>query len=87
FRLLDGLFLRVMRREPGRMKHVFTRLFDRNPPTRVFRFLDERVGLEDIVALGSSLPPGPFARALASSQKLKLIRAVSRLKDPIPYEA
>lgn len=85
FRLLDGLFLRVMRREPGRMKHVFLRLFDRNPPKRVFRFLDERVGVQDIVALGSSLPPGPFARALASSQKLKLIRAVSRLKEPVEY--
>lgn len=85
FRLLDGLFLRVMRREPHRMKHVFLRLFERNPPSRVFRFLDERVGLDDIVALGSSLPPGPFARALATSQKLKLLRAVSRLKEPVPY--
>lgn len=86
FRLLDGLFLRVMRREPARMKQVFLRLFERNPPARVFRFLDERVGVEDVLALGSSLPPGPFARALAGAQKLRLVAAVSRLKEPVPYE-
>lgn len=86
FRLLDGLFLRVMRHEPSRMKHVFLRLFERNPTQRVFRFLDERVGVEDVIALGSSLPPGPFARALASSQKLRLLNAVRKLKAPVEYE-
>jgi len=82
FRLLDGLFLRVMRHEPSRMPHIFLRLFERNPPDRVFRFLDETVGVDDVVALGSSLPPGPFARALAGSQKRKLWAAVRRLKAP-----
>lgn len=79
FRMLDGVFLRVMRREPARMPHVFLRLFERNPPSRVLRFLDERVGLDDVLALGSSLPPGPFARALAGAQRLRIAAAFRRL--------
>lgn len=86
FRLLDGLMLRVMRRHPGRMGAIFLRMFERNPADRVFAFLDEAVGVEDVLALGTSLPPGPFADALGDSLRLRLKQALRRLVEPPGYD-
>lgn len=84
FALLDGLMLRVMRRSPDRMGPIFARMFERNPADRVLRFLDEAVSLDDVIALGSALPPGPFARALGDSLRLRVSAALRALTEPPP---
>ncbi|MGE0792020.1 MAG: lycopene cyclase family protein [Sandaracinaceae bacterium] len=82
FRLLDGLMLRVMKTRPERMGDIFLRMFAQNPADRVLAFLDESVGWDDVLALGSSLPPGPFAEQLGASLRKRLRRALRRLVEP-----
>ncbi len=83
FALLDGLMLRVMRRSPARMGAIFLRLFERNPADRVLRFLDEAATLDEVLALGSSLPPGPFARALGEDLRGRVKAALCTLREPV----
>lgn len=64
YRFYDALFLDVMTHAPERMQAIFTAMFERNPPARIFRFLDERAPRRDRWKLFFSLPPGPFVRAL-----------------------
>ncbi|HJL14246.1 MAG TPA: lycopene cyclase family protein [Sandaracinaceae bacterium LLY-WYZ-13_1] len=86
FRLLDGLLLRVMEGRPASMPHVFLRMFERNPPDRVLSFLDERVGLSEVLSLGTRLPIAPFAEALSGSLRARIAEALRRLTAPIEYE-
>ncbi len=62
YRWLDSVMLEVMRVEPERLADAFTAMFSRNPAPRIFRFLDERASLADIVGLVLTLPKLPFLR-------------------------
>ncbi len=62
YRWLDSVMLEVMRAEPERLADAFTAMFARNPAPRIFRFLDERASLADIVGLVLTLPKLPFLR-------------------------
>lgn len=64
YALLDGVLLVLWERAPHRMPAIFARMFARNPARRVLRFLDERAGLAEMVALVFSLPWAPFIVAL-----------------------
>jgi lycopene beta-cyclase len=62
YRWLDSVMLEVMRVEPERLADAFTAMFARNPAPRIFRFLDERASVADIVGLVLTLPKLPFLR-------------------------
>lgn len=61
-RSMDEVFLRVLRAHPERGGELLLRLFDRAEPARVIRFLGDRGGLGDALAMVRALPPGPFLR-------------------------
>ncbi len=63
-RLMDGLFLDVLRSHPERGPELFTRLFGRVATPRIVRFLSDRATLMDRVAVVASLPAGLFLRQL-----------------------
>ncbi len=63
-RLMDRLFLDVLRSHPERGPELFTRLFGRVATSRVVRFLSDRATLMDRVAVAASLPTGLFLRQL-----------------------
>lgn len=62
YRWLDSVMLEVMRVEPERLADAFTAMFARNPAPRIFRFLDERASVADVVGLVLTLPKLPFLR-------------------------
>jgi lycopene beta-cyclase len=63
---MDAVLLRAL--ADGRLDgpDFFTRLFDRNPPQRVLRFLDGAGGPASELALMATTPRGPMLRAAAS---------------------
>ncbi len=63
-RLMDRLFLDVLRQHPERGPELFTRLFGRAAPARVVRFLSDRSTLMDRAAVAACLPTGLFLRQL-----------------------
>lgn len=63
-RLMDRLFLEVLRHHPERGPELFTRLFGRVATPRVVRFLSDRARFLDRLAVVASLPPGLFLRQL-----------------------
>jgi lycopene beta-cyclase len=70
-RALDALLLRALDRDPALLETTFERLFAGNPADRVLRFLDERSGVRDELALIASLPARPFLAALAGTSTSK----------------
>jgi lycopene beta-cyclase len=62
---LDRTLLQVLARDPGELEQVFGRLFARNPPPRVLRFLDEDTSRAEEARIVRSLDPRPFLRAAA----------------------
>lgn len=69
----DILLLQILFRQGGKMKNIFSKLFQNNPIMRVFHFLDEDATLREDIALIASLPPLPFLRALVRVFLLKRI--------------
>ncbi|MDA0934728.1 MAG: lycopene cyclase family protein [Planctomycetota bacterium] len=70
-RAMDEVFLRVLRAHPERGGELLLRLFERADPARVIRFLGDRGGLGDALAMIRALPPGPFVRhALAAALRV-----------------
>ena len=63
-RLMDRLFLDVLRTHPERGPELFTRLFERTATPRIVRFLSDRASLMDRIAVAASLPTGLFLRQL-----------------------
>ena len=57
---LDEVFLGVLARDPAEAPALFYRLFDRNPPARLVRFLSERATPLDHLGVMASLPKRPF---------------------------
>ncbi len=63
-RLMDRLFLDVLRAHPERGPELFTRLFERTATARVVRFLSDRATFMDRVAIAASLPASLFLSQL-----------------------
>jgi lycopene beta-cyclase len=63
YRWLDTVMLRVMSSCPDEMHTVYFRMFQANPISRVFRFLDEEGGVLENLRLMATLPKIPFTRA------------------------
>ncbi len=64
FQLYDEILLGVLRQKGASGAKVFFRLFERNPPNRMFSFLDEDSSLMDEVRIFMTLPLRPFIRQL-----------------------
>ena len=75
-RLMDRLFLDVLRNHPECAPELFTRLFGRAATSRVVRFLSDRATLLDRVAVAASLPTGLFLRRLM----LPVLRRAARVQ-------
>lgn len=73
YRLFDTLMLQVMYRQGSQMNAIFTRLFQRNTVQDMFRFFDEAASMNEYFRLVTSLPSGPFLKALF---RVKLLRKV-----------
>lgn len=63
FRFYDNTLLHILyhNRLPG--KYIFTRLFKKNKPQQVLRFLDNETSLKQELRIISSLPTWPFLKA------------------------
>ena len=76
-RLMDQIFLDVLRANPSRGGDVFFSLFSRADPARVIRFLSGDAGIVDGLAVVAAMPVPPFLRAaLARTRRLGRLREV-----------
>jgi lycopene beta-cyclase len=63
FRFYDNTLLHILYHNKLQGKRVFTRLFKKNKPQRVLRFMDNESSLSDELKIISSLPTWPFLKA------------------------
>ncbi len=76
-RVMDQIFLDVLRADPGRGGALFFSLFSRADPARVIRFLSGDAGVVDSLAVVAAMPVSPFVRAaLALTRRRGVIREV-----------
>ena len=76
-RVMDQIFLDVLRAEPNRGGAIFYSLFSGADPARVIRFLSGTAGFGDSLAVGAAMPVLPFLKAaLAMTRRLGRIREV-----------
>jgi len=69
-RLMDQIFLDVLRAEPQRGGAIFYSLFSRADPARVIRFLSGDAGVVDSLAVVAAMPVLPFlGAALAMTRR------------------
>lgn len=73
FRTMDSMLLQILFRHGELSKPIFTRLFQKNPVQRIFRFLDEEATGKELIRIMASVPWWPFIRAWL---KLKILRKV-----------
>ncbi len=79
-RVMDQIFLDVLRAEPGRGSAIFFALFRRADPARVIRFLSGTAGVVDSLAVVAAMPVLPFIRAaLAMARRGGRLREVESL--------
>lgn len=57
---LDSVLLNVLQNKRHPADDIFTRLYERNPPARIFRFLDEDTSLWEDLRIMNSVPITPF---------------------------
>ena len=57
---LDSVLLNVLQNNRHSAADIFTQLYQRNPPERVFRFLDEDTSLWEDIRIMNSVPLTPF---------------------------
>jgi lycopene beta-cyclase len=74
-RIMDRLFLDVLRSQPERGPELFVRLFGGTDMRRIVRFLGDRGTLLDRAAVVASLPAGLFLRQLLRSARRDLAEA------------
>lgn len=74
-RLMDRLFLEVLRSHPERGPELFMRLFGRTATPRVVRFMSDRGTFMDRVAVAASLPTGLFLRQLLRSAPRRSVQS------------
>lgn len=63
FRFYDKVLLTVLEQNYLDGSRVFSQLFEKNPPARIFSFLDNETSFPQELALISSLPTIPFLKA------------------------
>jgi lycopene beta-cyclase len=68
FQLYDSLLLGILRQSGGLGAGIFYRLFEKNPPERVFSFLDENTRPIDEARIFWTLPWRPFLKQLLLQQ-------------------
>ncbi|GIV85076.1 MAG: lycopene cyclase [Candidatus Roseilinea sp.] len=73
YELFDSALLNVLDKGRERGRRVFTDLFARNPPQRVFRFLDEDTTLMEDVQIMSSVNIPAFIAATADALRRRLV--------------
>jgi lycopene beta-cyclase len=66
YAFFDAMLLDILEHHGNLGKPIFTQLFQRNPITRVLRFLDEEDNWRENLKLMASVPSWPFIRAAAS---------------------
>jgi lycopene beta-cyclase len=71
---MDAVLLRVLDRGTTDPAWLLARLFDRNPPDRVLRFLDGQTGPAAELALMATTPTGPMLRAAVADAAARLGR-------------
>ena len=64
FDFYDLLFLDVLYHHNEKGKSLFSGMFKKNKPQRIFRFLDEKSTFSEDVHLMLSFPIGKFVKAL-----------------------
>ena len=64
FDFYDLLFLDVLYHHNEKGKSLFSGMFKKNKPQRIFRFLDEKSNFYEDVLLMLSFPIGKFVKAL-----------------------
>jgi len=71
---LDSVLLNVLLTKKHAADDVFTRLFSKNKPSQVLKFLDEDTTFAEDLAIMQTVPLAPFTKALAAVafRKLKL---------------
>ena len=63
YHFYDSVLLNVLATGKAACADIFTELFKKNPPHRIFRFLDNESSLPDDLRLMSTLPTWPFLKA------------------------
>jgi lycopene beta-cyclase len=64
FHLFDTLLLDIMQRQGQQTRELFTELFQRNSPERMFDFLDEKTTWKENFQVMNSVTPWPFLRSI-----------------------
>ncbi|QJX46960.1 lycopene cyclase [Hymenobacter taeanensis] len=64
FHLFDTLLLDIMQRCGEHTRDIFAQLFSRNPPERIFDFLDERTSWLENLQVMNSVTPWPFLQSI-----------------------
>ncbi|MDE3211970.1 MAG: lycopene cyclase [Bacteroidota bacterium] len=63
FHFYDSTLLHILSRDKMEGRQIFTRLFQRNPASRIFRFLDNQTSLWQELRLLNTLPKWVFLKA------------------------
>lgn len=71
---LDSVMLNVIENGRPPAAEAFEAIFKNNPPSRVFRFLDEKTGVADDLRLMATVPLLPFTKAAVSEAYRKFWR-------------
>lgn len=64
FHLFDTLLLDIMQRKGQQTRELFTEMFQRNSPERMFDFLDEKTTWKENFQVMNSVTPWPFLRSI-----------------------
>lgn len=92
YRLLDAVMLEMMDHYGEELKPIFATMFERNPITRILRFLDEEGTPLENLQLIATLPPWQFIQAAIKwqfSHNLPLrpfARLIQPPSDPAPND-
>lgn len=72
FKFYDSVLLNILNYNKLSGDKIFTDLFQKNNPQKIFRFLDNETSLIEELKIISSLPAGRFSRAAAHHLKLRM---------------
>ena len=68
----DSVFLNVLQHNRHPADDIFTRLYERNSPASIFRFLDEDTGFWEDLRIMSTVPLGAFTAGAIDVIRKKL---------------
>ena len=70
---LDSVLLNVLVNNRHPADDIFTHLYERNPPERIFRFLDEDTSLWEDLRIMNSVPLSPFIAGAVDVMRKRLL--------------